>query len=129
MSPKYARRRPPYEPGAIGIKVWSGQVGPGKVGFNPPLLWIFWPIMTTAAILARLSALASDTARGALTRYRIPADHAIGVPMEAIKQLARDHGADHALACQLWPTGGYEAWLLAICLADPHQTTAALMQD
>lgn len=85
--------------------------------------------MTTAAILARLSALASDTARGALARYGIPADHAIGVPMGAIKQLVRDHGADHALACQLWSTGGYEARLLAIHLADPQQTTAALMQD
>jgi 3-methyladenine DNA glycosylase AlkD len=85
--------------------------------------------MTTAPILARLSALASDTAREELARYGIPADYAIGVPMGAIKRLARDHGTDHALACELWPTGGYEARILAIHLADPVRTMASLMDS
>ena len=85
--------------------------------------------MTPVPILARLSALALDSVRDGLARFGSPSDNAIGVPMGAIKRLARDHGTDHATACALWPGGSYEARVLALHLADPAQTRAALMQD
>lgn len=75
--------------------------------------------MITEAALAHLRSLSSPEARAALARYGIPDDRAIGVPMGAIKRLAKEIGTDHALALALWRTGGYEARTLAAHLADP----------
>jgi 3-methyladenine DNA glycosylase AlkD len=79
------------------------------------------------AALAALQALASKQARAHMARYGIPDTHALGVPMGQIKGLARKLGTDHALALALWPTGGYEARILAAHLADPSQVDLVAM--
>lgn len=74
--------------------------------------------MTPDAALNRLRELASEDDRARLARYGIADDHAIGVPMRALRALRKDIGIDHALALALWDTGIYEARMLAGMVAD-----------
>jgi len=60
-------------------------------------------------------------------RYGIVAPTALGVPMAALKAIARTLGRDHALAQALWESGIYEARLLASLVGDPAQVTPGLM--
>jgi 3-methyladenine DNA glycosylase AlkD len=62
-----------------------------------------------------------------MSRYAIPSDHALGVPMRDIKALGRKLGRDHALAVALWDTGIYEARMLASFVGDPAQLTPTQM--
>ena len=62
--------------------------------------------MTADSVLAVLREHASaETLAQMGPRYGIHAASALGVPMAAMKKVARDLGRDHALACELWATG------------------------
>lgn len=65
--------------------------------------------------------------RDGMARYAIPSDHAFGVTVGQLKQLAKKLGKDHALAESLWQSGWYEARMLAAMIDDPAQVTAAQM--
>jgi 3-methyladenine DNA glycosylase AlkD/uncharacterized protein YdhG (YjbR/CyaY superfamily) len=78
-------------------------------------------------ILAQLKRLASKAHRDGLARYGLPADNALGVPMNKIQKLAKELGRDHGLAEALWNTGVYEARLLACYVAEPDKVTPAEM--
>ena len=60
-------------------------------------------------------------------RYGIIAKKAWGVPMAAIKAIAKPLGCNHELARELWATGWYEARLLASMVGDPAVQTGAEM--
>ncbi|MEL6550039.1 MAG: DNA alkylation repair protein [Pseudomonadota bacterium] len=84
--------------------------------------------MTTPEDVMRwLRAEASEDHRGSLARYNIPTEHALGIPMGALKRQAKIWGRDHRLARALWPERTYEARIIAAHVADPAMTDAALM--
>ena len=60
-------------------------------------------------------------------RYGIHAEEALGVPMAAMKRIARDLGRDHALAAELWVTGVYEARIVAALVDEPALVTVEQM--
>ena len=62
----------------MGNAMWRTGELQRKVGFNPPCLRITRTDMTPAPILARRSALASDSVRGGRARYGIPSGNAAG---------------------------------------------------
>ncbi len=77
--------------------------------------------------MAWIEANASAEARASLARYNIPDDHALGVPVGALKSYAKTIGTSHALALELWETGVYEARTLAAFVDDPAEVTEAQM--
>lgn len=83
--------------------------------------------VTAAQALKLLKAHASQTHREGLTRFGIPNEHALGVPMASIQAIGKRLGRQHALADALWDTGVYEARTLVAFVADPALLTAAQM--
>lgn len=63
----------------------------------------------------------------ALERYGIVAPRAFGVTVGDTKKYAKRVGLDHALACELWQSGWYEARLLAAFVDDPKLVTVRQM--
>jgi 3-methyladenine DNA glycosylase AlkD len=80
-----------------------------------------------ATVLTALKRHASKATLQGLARYGIPSDHALGVTMASLKQLAKQFGRSHALAEALWQSGWYEARLLATLIDEPARVTAAQM--
>ena len=81
-----------------------------------------------SGVLALLREQASDETLAQMgPRYGIHADQALGVPMAAMKRIARDLGRDHALAAELWGTGVYEARIVAALVEEPALVTLAQM--
>lgn len=62
-----------------------------------------------------------------MARYGIVAKRAFGVPMGALKTLARKNGKNHELAIQLWNSDWYEARLLAALIGEPEKLTRRQM--
>ena len=62
-----------------------------------------------------------------MARYGIRARKVFGVPMAAMKNLARRFGASHELAAALWATGWHEARILAAFVDEPERVTPAQM--
>ena len=84
--------------------------------------------MTADSVLAVLREHASaETLAQMGPRYGIHAASALGVPMAAMKRIARDLGHDHALAAELWLTGVYEARTVAAFVDEPALVTLEQM--
>lgn len=83
--------------------------------------------MTAAEVVARLRRMGRKSVRDGMARYAIPSDRAFGIPMGAMRKLAKGIGRDHALAEALWKTGWYEARTVAAFLAEPARVTPAQM--
>lgn len=83
--------------------------------------------VTAAQAVALLEAQSSQTHREGLTRFGIPNDHALGVPMSTIQAIGKQIGRQHGLADPLWDTGIYEARSLVAFVADPALLSAAQM--
>ena len=60
-------------------------------------------------------------------RYGIHAEQSLGVPMAAMKRIARDLGRDHELATELWATAIYEARIVAALVDEPERVTLEQM--
>ncbi|HNC22592.1 MAG TPA: DNA alkylation repair protein [Opitutaceae bacterium] len=57
-------------------------------------------------------------------RYGItPKSEQLGVPVPHLREIAKRHRRDHALAQELWATGVHEARLTAAFMDDPRQVT------
>ncbi|MCB9857826.1 MAG: DNA alkylation repair protein [Phycisphaerales bacterium] len=80
-----------------------------------------------ASAVAELKRLSSKSYRAGMSRFGIPADNALGVPVGQIQKLGKTIGRDHALAIELWKTGVYEARLLCAFVDEPEQVTPAQM--
>lgn len=80
------------------------------------------------AALSALERLADKKTLDGMERYGIPSDHALGVSVGRIQQLAKKLGTDHELAAQLWDTEVYEARMLAVFVDDPARVTPAQLE-
>ncbi|MCW5876253.1 MAG: DNA alkylation repair protein [Anaerolineales bacterium] len=76
-------------------------------------------------ILAELKQQGSEADRAGMARFGIAVERAFGVKHPVLKQIARRHRKNHALALELWDSGFHEARLLATLIADPAQVTEA----
>jgi 3-methyladenine DNA glycosylase AlkD len=83
--------------------------------------------MEYAEVMEWLEATASPEVRESLTRYGIPTEHALGIPMGLLKKQAKGIGHSHELAGRLWATGIYEARTLAALVDEPAEVTAEQM--
>ena len=88
------------------------------------------PPADAAGVLAVLRDHASvETLAQMGPRYGIHAREALGVPMAAMKRIARDLGRDHALAAELWASGIYEARTVAALVDEPALVTVEQMDS
>lgn len=84
---------------------------------------------TVQALLAELRGRRSERNIAGMRRFGITTRYEqLGVSMGELRQMARPHGCDHALALALWESGVMEAMLMATFIADPRQLTAAQME-
>jgi len=77
--------------------------------------------------IAELRAQANPANVAGMARYGISIKGTLGVPVYAIRKLAKEAGRDHALAEQLWNSGIHEARILATLVDDPALVTARQM--
>jgi len=83
--------------------------------------------MTTAEILDTLRAQANPANVAGMARYGISTNGTLGVPMPALRQLAKRVGASHSLAAELWSTAVHEARILATLIDRPQWVTRRQM--
>ena len=79
-----------------------------------------------ANVMATLKRRSRKARRDGMARYGIPSDKAFGVPVGALRQLAKTLGQRHE-AEALWQSGHYEARMLATFVAQPARMTALRM--
>lgn len=79
-------------------------------------------------VLARLAALADPEYLKGMEKFALPAERTLGVPLPALRQLAREIGTDHVLARALWEEGFREARILATLVDDPAGVTGEQME-
>lgn len=84
---------------------------------------------TVGSVMAWIRKTGSPKVRAGMTRFGIPNDHAVGIPVGVLRAEAKRIGRNHPLAMQLWKTGSYEAQLLASMVADPAKLTSAQMES
>ena len=85
------------------------------------------PARSAAEVIDTLKGMASAKLRDGMARYAIPSDHALGISVAALRQLAKKLGPSQELAVALWPSGIYEARMLASFVAEPDKLTPAQM--
>ena len=84
--------------------------------------------MEAEAAVERLRALAEPGAVASMAHLGINTEHALGVRVPRLRELAREIGTDHDLALALWESGIHEARILASMVADPARVDGALME-
>ncbi|HPR98294.1 MAG TPA: DNA alkylation repair protein, partial [Methanomassiliicoccales archaeon] len=85
--------------------------------------------MNAEEALARLESMSDRSRLEGMSRYGIRVDHALGVSMPEMRNLAKTIGKDHGLAMDLWRSGVHEARIMASLLADPMQLTEDQMEE
>ena len=85
--------------------------------------------MTAPEIIALLRARRSPDDIAGQRRFGItPRGEQLGVRSVLLRQLAREHRREHALALELWASDIYDARQLAALVDDPKQMTEAQME-
>lgn len=79
-------------------------------------------------VLGQLRGLARPGDREGMARFGINPERALGVRIPDIRRLAKELGADHALALALWRTEVHEARILASMVAEPERVTERQME-
>lgn len=79
--------------------------------------------MRADEVIARLRKMGDPAAVAGRARFGIPEDGALGVPVPALRKLAREIGRDADLARGLWQSGIPEARLLATLTMPPEAFT------
>ena len=85
--------------------------------------------METAEILDALRAQANAANVAGMARYGISTNGTLGVPVHALRKLAKSIGRDHRLALELWDSGAHEARILATIVDDPARVTKRQMEE
>ena len=80
------------------------------------------------AILKELESLSNPRAVEGMARFGINPENTYGVSMPDLRRIAREIGADHALAQQLWESGIHEARILASLIDRPKMVTEEQME-
>ena len=84
--------------------------------------------MTPEEVLAALRDAADPARRPGMARVGIRVEDALGVPVPAIRRIARRAGHDQALAEALWASGVHEARMTAALVAEPARFAFVRMQ-
>ncbi|MBI4233448.1 MAG: DNA alkylation repair protein [Chloroflexi bacterium] len=79
-------------------------------------------------VMARLRSLANPANVAGMARFGISTRHTYGIPVPALRALAKEIGRDHGLAQQLWSSGVHEARILASMVADPKMVSEEQME-
>jgi 3-methyladenine DNA glycosylase AlkD len=77
------------------------------------------------SIIRKLESLANRANVAGMGRYGINVERAYGVNVPVLRAMAKEIGAGHTLAGELWATGVHEARLLACLIDDPARVTGA----
>ena len=80
-------------------------------------------------IVKKLEALSNPKAVAGMARYGINPENTFGVSIPNLRKLAKEIGADHALAQQLWASGIHEARILASMIDKPEMVTDRQMES
>jgi 3-methyladenine DNA glycosylase AlkD len=64
-----------------------------------------------------------------MTRYGIPPEQRLCIPVPDLRKLAKEIGRDHKLALDLWRSGIAEARILAAMIDEPDMLTEEQMED
>jgi 3-methyladenine DNA glycosylase AlkD len=78
--------------------------------------------------LKRLKGMADPRNVAGMARYGISTEGTLGIPMPALRAMAKRIGKDHELALELWESGLHEGRILAALVAEPARTDRALME-
>ena len=84
--------------------------------------------MPFESVLKELRSKADPRSVEGMARFGINPRKALGVPIPALRRLAKKTGRDHALALRLWATGIHEARILAAMVDDPAEVTESQME-
>jgi 3-methyladenine DNA glycosylase AlkD len=80
-------------------------------------------------LVAHLYSLRNEANVAGQRRFGIvTAAEQLGIAMPVLRDLARGHRRDHALALELWASGVHEARVLATLVENPRQITRAQME-
>lgn len=79
-------------------------------------------------IIAQLKSLANPHNVEGMARFGIASAHTLGISLPALRDIAKAHRRDHALALKLWDSGIHEARILATIIDDPQQVTPEQME-
>jgi 3-methyladenine DNA glycosylase AlkD len=80
-------------------------------------------------VLGELRALGDPAAVAGMARFGIRSSQVLGIPVPALRAMAKRIGRDHALAEDLWRSGILEARILSSLLGDPKLVTEPLMDS
>jgi 3-methyladenine DNA glycosylase AlkD len=80
-------------------------------------------------IICELRAMANPSNVEGMSRYGISTDNTLGVPMPAIRSMAKQIGRDHQLAHLVWDSGLHEARILAALIDEPGKVTLGQMES
>jgi 3-methyladenine DNA glycosylase AlkD len=84
--------------------------------------------LQTPEILAALRAHANPENVAGMARFGISSQGTLGVPVYVIREIAKAHKRNHALALELWDSGIHEARILATIVDDSKLVTKAQME-
>jgi 3-methyladenine DNA glycosylase AlkD len=84
--------------------------------------------MTYEEVIEKLNALANPANVAGMARYGISPEGTLGVPMPALRRMAKEIGRRRDLAHRLWRSGIHEARILATLIDDPKQVTEGQME-
>jgi 3-methyladenine DNA glycosylase AlkD len=84
--------------------------------------------MKSDSILRTLKSLANPANVAGMARYGISPKGTLGVNIPTLRNMAKEIGADHTLARELWKSGIHEARLLAGFVDNPEVVTEKQME-
>jgi len=84
--------------------------------------------MTADEVLARLRALGAPSRLPGMAGRGIAVEHAYGVTVGELRNLAKEVGRDSGLAARLWDSGVHEARILASMVDDPAAVDDAQLE-
>jgi 3-methyladenine DNA glycosylase AlkD len=85
-------------------------------------------MMTCKQVIDTLKALANPANVAGMARYGISPEGTLGVPMPALRKMAKGIGRRHDLADELWRSAIHEARILAALIDDPGKVTDDQME-
>jgi 3-methyladenine DNA glycosylase AlkD len=85
-------------------------------------------VETVEAVIEQLKSLAQPENLAGMARFGIATEQVLGIPLPALRNLAKQYRRNHPLALALWDTGIHEARILAALVDDPSQVTEEQME-
>jgi 3-methyladenine DNA glycosylase AlkD len=80
-------------------------------------------------VIDKLKSKAQPENLEGMTRYGIPPEQRLCIPVPDLRKLAKEIGRDHKLALDLWRSGIGEARILAAMIDEPDKLTEKQMED